>query len=860
MDLFELWATLGIDATGFMDGLTGALRWAMNQLWEFAQDVVDTGMGFDEQMSAVQAVLGMTEGTVDNMDRLRKYALLEARGSIFTAEEVASAYYYMGMAGWKTEEMLAGLNGVISLAAASGEDLAMVSDIVTDSITAFGLTANDVSHYVDILAQTATNSNTDVRRMGETFKYVAPVAGALGYSVDDVALSIGLLASAGIKGSQAGTTLRNIFTRIATNAGATSKDLGALDIITDKLGVSFYDAEGKARDWGDVLTELRAAWAGMGEEERTNVIKAFDETVESGEEANLVLKEFTEDVQRAQEISQKLAKQKDGDVWDRYASQIGEIGSQYDDLLKQLNIPIPKRPEEYAEALDQARIKLGMMSDQEQIYFAKQVGSLRGMPGFLRLLEAENEDVEQLVKSYENAEDAANRMAGVRLDNLAGDVKLLNAAFDVMKIAIFDNVKGPLRELAQYGTDAINRITDAINEDGLLGGIEQLGVEIKNLGENESIQSLFRSVGEAAAPILEGLFTNVLPNLAGTAFTLGSELASGLISGFGESLSGSDNPILKYIGNSLSGLIDITDYWKNTDMSQGAGSWTGVSTTSTFEGPTMTVGDVEVNAADVQAAIDAAQPSANGYMVTIGGIEMSIDNAQDLLTSLTPVTEAAGTQMATDLGTALGNVDTTALESKISSVGLVAGGKIQAAIQTALASGTYSIDVTANVTGLPEGMTGTEKHAKSMFGGHILRGATVFGLNANGQPLVGGEAGPEAVVGVGSLNQMIHQSVSDAFGSMSIAPANEGNALRDAVAGGLQVYGPTLAQQIGAAVGAVVASAVSRVASRPTSLNVNGKEFARAQADYNAIAANSRNTKYARGYGAGSGSRAAMAR
>ena len=715
MDLFELWATLGLDTTGFINGLTDALSWALGQIVDFAKDVVETGMGFDEQMSAVQAVLGKEEGTVENMIELREFALDQARQSIFTSEEVAKAYYYMGMAGWKTDQMLAGLPGVLNLAAASGEDLARVSDIVTDSITAFGLTADDVSMYVDILAQTATNSNTDVRRMGETFKYVAPIAGALGYDVEDVALSIGLLASAGIKGSQAGTTLRNIFTRIATNAGATSKDLGALEIVTDKLGVSFYDAEGKARDWGEVLTEMRAAWRGLSGSEQREVIDAFNASTGSIEEADITLKEFAADVEEAQKIQSKLAKQKDGDVWDRYANQIGEIGKQYDDLFTKLNIPIPKRPEEYADALEQARIKLGLMSDQEQIYYSKQIGSMRGMSGFLRMMEAEDEEVEKLVKAYENAQDAAEAMAGVRLDNLSGDIKLFNAALDVMKVRLFDNVKGPLREFVQYGTDALNRITDAITKDGIIGGIDQLAIEIEDAGK--LFAPMLESIGEAAAPLIDGLFTKVLPKLE----EAGMMLASGLLKGLGEGLTKEDSPlglILGTAGYSLEGLKESL-------------SWLGIFSTG------------KTNNNEIPSY--ALPP------------ELTEDKPMDLTLDYS-MQPGWNTEIANELS----GVDTTGFANAIGSAGTAGGTQAANNIQSQIDGRSYVIDVFANLVG-GGGFMRTEKHARSMFGGNILRGATIFGMNALGQPMVAGGEGPEAVVGTTSLNQMIQSSVNSAM-------------------------------------------------------------------------------------------------
>ena len=207
---------------------------------------------FDEGMGKVQAISGATG---EDLDKLRDKAREMGSKTKFSASEAADAMSYMAMAGWKTGDMLDGIEGIMNLAAASGEDLATTSDIVTDALTAFGLKASDSAHFSDILAAASSNANTNVSLMGETFKYVAPVAGALGISAEDTAEAVGLMANAGIKGSQAGTSLRSILTRLATDAGASSKSLGALGVLTEELGVEFYDANGKVRDFGDILTK-----------------------------------------------------------------------------------------------------------------------------------------------------------------------------------------------------------------------------------------------------------------------------------------------------------------------------------------------------------------------------------------------------------------------------------------------------------------------------------------------------------------------------------------------------------------------------------------------------------------------------
>ena len=219
---------------------------------------VKTAADFDTGMSKVAAISGATG---DDLDALREKAREMGSKTKFSASEAASAMEYMAMAGWKTEDMLNGIEGIMNLAAASGEDLATTSDIVTDALTAFGLSAQDSGHFADILAAASSNANTNVSMMGETFKYCAPIAGALGFSAEDTAEAIGLMANAGIKGSQAGTALRTIMNNMA----------GPIDIAGEKLGqvtIQTTNADGSMRDLSDILADCRVAFSQLSESEQ----------------------------------------------------------------------------------------------------------------------------------------------------------------------------------------------------------------------------------------------------------------------------------------------------------------------------------------------------------------------------------------------------------------------------------------------------------------------------------------------------------------------------------------------------------------------------------------------------------------
>ena len=226
---------------------------------------VKTTADFDSEMSKVSAISGAT-GT--DLDKLRGKAREMGAKTKFSASEAAQGMQYMAMAGWKTQDMMDGLEGIMNLAAASGEDLASTSDIVTDALTAFGLSAKKSSHFSDILAAASSNANTNVSMMGETFKYAAPVLGSLGYTAEDAALAIGLMANAGIKSSQAGTALRGAITNLA-------KPTDTVAAAMDKYRISLTDSSGKMLSLRELMEQLRQKLGGLSEAEQAQAAAAL---------------------------------------------------------------------------------------------------------------------------------------------------------------------------------------------------------------------------------------------------------------------------------------------------------------------------------------------------------------------------------------------------------------------------------------------------------------------------------------------------------------------------------------------------------------------------------------------------------
>lgn len=261
MELFNLYATISANNSGFIAGITtseksfdkfkigviagtAAITAAVVAAGKAA---IDIGSAYEKQMSTVEAISG---ATAREMDKLSDKAREMGASTQFSAMQAGEAFEFMAMAGWKTTDMLNGLEGIMYAAGASGESLGLVADIITDGLTAFGLAADQSGRFADVLAAASSNANTNIGMMGETFKYVAPVAGSLGYSIEDVALATGLMANAGIKGSQAGTSMRRILLNLIKPSDATANAM-------DDLGISIANTDGTIKPFNELIGDLR---------------------------------------------------------------------------------------------------------------------------------------------------------------------------------------------------------------------------------------------------------------------------------------------------------------------------------------------------------------------------------------------------------------------------------------------------------------------------------------------------------------------------------------------------------------------------------------------------------------------------
>lgn len=502
--------------------------------------VLKFGSEFDAQMSSVQAVSGAVG---DEFESMREAAISWGEKTVYTAKETGDALYYMGLAGWSSEESVAALGGVLNLAAAGNLDLGRTSDIVTDSMTALQISADgytngirNADHFSNVLAATMSNSNTTVDMMGETFKYAAPVAGTLGYSIEDLSLATGLMANNGIKASMAGTTLRNIFQRMA-------KPTKESDAAMRKLGLTMDDGEGNMLSFLQIMDQLRGSFG--------NIMVPEEEFQAQLEELDIALESGT--------MSQ----------------------SEYDKTLKTL-----------------LEDTYGAEGAQQAMY-AAMLGGARGMAGVLAIANATDEEYEALKQAIYGADQAfegqgaAAGMASVQMDNLKGDVTRMTSALGTSMIKISDLSSGPLREFVQGITELINKFNALSPEQqgqivkwaliaaaigpvtmavgGLFSGIDSIltvgGKLVSGIG---TIKGLLTGAGGLSAALsggaaaFGGLAAAAAPFLIGGAVVAGIVAAGVLIYKNWDTIKEKAGQLKDWVGEKWNALKDKTsEVWGN---------------------------------------------------------------------------------------------------------------------------------------------------------------------------------------------------------------------------------------------------------------------------------------------------------
>ena len=381
------------------DFVAAGIRYAISALKDLTTEIISVGIEFESSMSKVKAISGASS---EEMDLLTEKAKEMGETTVFSASEASAAFQYMAMAGWKTEEMLDGIEGIMNLAAASGEDLATTSDIVTDALTAFGMEAKDAGRFADILAAAASNSNTNVSMMGESFKYIAPLAGSMGYSAEDVAKALGLMANAGIKSTQAGTSLRTLLTNMA-------KPTDTVAAAMDTLGLSLDDGAGNMKSLEEIMKDLRK---GFG----TLKMSASD--------------------------FEKQSKLLDDQLSDGTITQ-----EQYDKSLEELT-----KSAFGAEGALKAEA-------------AASLAGARGLSGLLAIVNATETDFDSLSSAIDNSAGSAENMADIMTDNVGGQLTLLKSKIQGIMINLFEKASDTMRGGIERVSEALDNVDwDAVGE------------------------------------------------------------------------------------------------------------------------------------------------------------------------------------------------------------------------------------------------------------------------------------------------------------------------------------------------------------------------------------------------------------
>ena len=557
---------------------------------------VKTAADFDSAMSQVAAVSGATG---KDFDALRNKAREMGAKTKFSATEAAEAMNYMAMAGWKTEDMLSGIEGIMNLAAASGEDLATTSDIVTDALTAFGLSAKDSGRFADILAAASSNANTNVSMMGETFKYCAPIAGALGFSAEDTAEAIGLMANAGIKSSQAGTALRTIMNNLAGDVKISGKAIGDVTIATTNV-------DGSMRDLSDILADCRSAFGNLTESEKAqaaeslvgkNAMSGFLALMNAGEGD---IEKLSSAIENCDGSAEKMAMTMQDNLAGQLTilkSQLQELAISFGDILMPAIRSIVSKLQGFVDKLN------GMDEGTKRtiVTIALLVASIGplliiigtaiskigvAMQGFVKLANG----ISKLKVAVQGGTGVLGKL-GAALGGISAPLLAVVAVIAVLAAAFVH-----LWKTNEGFRDAIigtwNRIKDTISGfcQGIVDRLNALGFQFTDIVD--VLKAVWNGFCQVLAPIFEGVFNNIA-NILSTVTGVITGILDVFIgiftgnwsqawNGIKEIFSSIWNGISSFFSNILNvikGVADVVLNWFGTSWNE---IWTNIKTF--FEG------------------------------------------------------------------------------------------------------------------------------------------------------------------------------------------------------------------------------------------------------------------------------------
>ena len=467
---------------------------------------VTASSNFESAMSKVSAISGATGS---DLDKLNKKAQEMGAKTKFSATESAEAFTYMAMAGWKTEDMLSGINGIMSLAAADGLDLATTSDIVTDALTAFGLSASDSGHFADVLAKASSNANTNVSMLGESFKYAAPVAGALGYSAEDTAIALGLMANAGIKGSQGGTALRGSLTRLIKPAD----DAAAL---MEQYGLSMTNADGSMKSLGEVMNMLRDKLGGLTEAEQAQATaQIFGQEAMSGMLAIINASDsdyakLTDAIYDADGAAQQMA----DTMLDNLSGQLTLLKSALEGLAIQFGEILMPYIEQFVGWLQSLVQKLQEMTPEQKEQIAKWAAFAAAIGPVLVVVGKLITGIGGVISAFGKIPAAISSVktaftaVSTAIGGISAPVVAVVAVIGVL-VAAFVNLWKTNEEFRNNITAIWDQVKATFDElaSGIVERLNRLGFDFENIGE--VLKAVWEGFCGLLAPVFEGVFQNI---------------------------------------------------------------------------------------------------------------------------------------------------------------------------------------------------------------------------------------------------------------------------------------------------------------------------------------------------------------
>ena len=481
---------------------------------------VTVAANFEQQMSKVQAISG---ATAEETDKLTESARQWGRDTKYSATEAGEAFEYMALAGWKTDDMLEGIGGILNLAAASAMDLGTASDIVTDYLTAFGLSAKDAGKFADEMAYAMSHSNTTTEALGEAYKNCAATAASMGYSVEETTAVLMTMANAGVKGGEAGTALNAIMTRLATDTNGCATELS-------KYGVEVYDAQGNMNSLSSILTGVRGVWNNLTDEQQANLAKTIagtnqfsalqtimsglsDEAIASG----MSFSDYSEALQNCDGTASDMA----ATMQDNLLGRLTQLKSKLEDVGITIGNSLMPFMEKAVAKIGELADKFASLSPQQQETILKIAGVVAALGPLLTITGKAITVSGQISKGVGKVVGKLAEM-GTTAGGATGGMSVLKGALTAITspvgiaIAAIAGITAVVVTLWKTNEDFRNKITEIWNRiksvftefgQHITDKLNSLGFDFENFGE--VVKAIWEGFCNVLAPIIEGVFNNI---------------------------------------------------------------------------------------------------------------------------------------------------------------------------------------------------------------------------------------------------------------------------------------------------------------------------------------------------------------